>query len=164
MPANFNKFNFNQCNFNAALCLFDEVTEAVSIISKDLVKLNLVLDIVTIPSVYTLSNYSVVGIGVPNPTVIDIITASDREVSSILVVLSGTQAGGTYQLSIASGVFYTASGDSLPKQTIDFTLHRTKLDFVLTSVPRFYNTASKSNFRSILEAIMMSDEEIGGDF
>lgn len=164
MPAIYNQFNYNQCNYNSSFCLFDQVINTATIISKDLVKINFAVDVLTVPSVYVVANYTVSGVGVSNPEVFEVVTPSSREVSYILVGLRGSEIGGVYQLTVASGTLFTASGDRLPEQSIDFTLHRTKLDLVLTSVPRFYSTKSGSIFRSILEAVMISDEEIGGDF
>jgi hypothetical protein len=59
---------------------------------------------------------------------------------------------------------FTPDGVPITQMSASWVHHRTKTDAVLASLAGLYNRSTASNIRSILQAITLSDEEIGGDF
>lgn len=67
-----------------------------------------------------------------------------------------------FEEDITTTMLRSPDGTILGEMSSDWTHHRTKVDSVVDNVAPSYNTALGSNLRSILQAITVSDEEIGG--
>jgi len=90
----------------------------------------------------------------------EVLPVLDKTTALIYLRISAPTRGQLYQITV-SGLF-DLDGSSHPAVSSTWTHVRTKTDAVLNSLPRMYSAGS-SNLRSILEAISLIDEEIGGN-
>jgi hypothetical protein len=84
--------------------------------------------------------------------------------NQLWVQVTGLIPGLRYVFSIPEGILFDQEGHPFAAMTCSWLMNKTKIDGVLVSLSNMYNTRERGTFRGILEAIMLSDEEIGGDF
>ncbi len=89
----------------------------------------------------------------------------DAKATTILDLnVENVTAGENYTLTIANDSVYDIDGVVLDDVNSTFIPQRTKTDSVISSLPNMYDKRPGSSVRSILEAITIEDEKIGGDF
>lgn len=131
----------------------------INILSKTLVSLTLVEQVVVNDAYYDPANYVLTGPDGPGPAVVSILRQNNSSTYEIILVTNTLPEGVTYTLSFSglslrSGVEPIGSGD--------FETRSTKLDSILRSIPNHYDTRSSSNLHALLAAIGASDDLIGG--
>lgn len=147
--------------------------ENVFVVAQDVIRVDFTNPIAITNSVLDPDSY----ILSPGLEVDEVLTVESRTAQSLFIkVTPKAQFDTEYQLLIPSagtsdlvveipdGTFYTPTGVPLQTMTASWAHHRTKVDSVLASLANMYDIKLGSNLRMILQAIMISDEEIGGDF
>lgn len=109
---------------------------------------------------YTLQNLS----GGSNGIVVRVIPVDDRESDKIYLEVKNMSNGSRYKVTITNNIMRTASNSLVIFSAQKFTMHKTKVDSGILSFPRMYNTNVGSTLRGLIEAMMISDDQIGGDF
>lgn len=141
----------------------------VFVVGKDIIKANFTSEVATTPGLFSVDSYSVdpISDGV-EVEVRDVLLTEEPTVSSVFIVVSKPTMDQLYKLTIRLGAIYDPNGTPLAELTATWKHVRTKVDSVLDSFPLMYGTAdgtrNRSQIRTILEAISISDEEIGGSF
>ena len=149
---------------------------SVNVVAKDVIKVDFNTSVAVESHLMNAASYQVAG----GALVAHVLPLEDRTTTSVFLVLAPKATfGSSYTLTIPSvgviteyipgdilpdSTIYTPYGVPIQTMTASWTHHRTKTDAVLASLPGMYNKSIGSNLRSILQAIMISDEEIGGDF
>jgi hypothetical protein len=147
----------------------------VTVVSRDLIKLNFNSDVAVSSSLLDPDSYVVSG-GV---AVAAILPIEDDITTSVLLRLTPKAAlGVSYEITIPSVGYITEylPDDVLPSETIytpdqvpiatmmsEWTHHRTKTDSMISNLSQMYSTAVGSNLFQVLAGLGISDEEIGGD-
>jgi hypothetical protein len=155
-------------------------TASVFVVARDILKVNFtsavaVRDSLLNPESYVISLLE----GDVLPVVVEVLPIEDPTTTSVFLRLSPkAELGSTYQLTMPSAgatgeifdediddrVLYDPDGVPLATMSDQWTHHRTKVDSVLASMAGMYEKQVGGNLRMLLQAIMISDEEIGGDF
>ncbi len=147
----------------------------VTPVAKDLIKVQFSGDIAATAQVLDPNSYElspIIGVAEVLPVEGDVTNAvvlriSPKAVASTTYTLTIPSAGIVTPLpsaDIPPETFYTPA--QVPLQTMDgsWMHHRTKVDAALANLPPLYSKAVGGTARAIVQAIGMSDEEIGGDF
>jgi len=140
--------------------------DSIFVVAKDLIKINFIGTVAVVKSLFDPTIYDLSGLGGSTDiNAVEVLPLGDGVRTTTYIFLRITQPdfGGDYQISVAEGALFNSSGDGLAATTVTWTHYRTKVDTVLKSFPKMYSKGPRSILRSILEAIMISDEEIGGD-
>jgi hypothetical protein len=112
------------------------------------------------PAKYTVTCTS----GGANGVVSEVLPVTGYYVDYLCLKVDNLLESNSYQLNIFARTLIDLGGQALTTVPLSWTLKRTKVDSVIGSLPGFYNTTVGANLRAIIEAIMISDEHIGGDF
>lgn len=137
----------------------------VFVVSKDLIKLEFSQSLAVEAKYYDLQNYAITALGgAPAVVVLGVLDPAASKVPSVFVQVQGLIEGGVYQFHIPNQSLYSANGMYVPEHIVTWTMRRTKVDSTRNSLARFYDTKSRGLIRGLIEAIMISDEKIGGDF
>jgi hypothetical protein len=106
---------------------------------------------------YTLTNTS-------NNTfndILEVMPLPDKATDYIDLRISNLKWGDNYTFNILANLIADINGLYLNTQELSFIGHKTKVDNILTNLSNMYNV-KKGNIRTILEAIGLSDNDIGG--
>jgi hypothetical protein len=106
---------------------------------------------------YTLTNTSN---GTSN-IILEVMPLPDKATDYIDLRISNLKWGDSYTFSIAANLIADINGLYLNTQESSFIGHKTKVDNILTNLANMYDV-KKGNIRSILEAIAVADNDIGG--
>ena len=112
---------------------------------------------VSLNNLDNVSNYVLSPSGV---SVKQVLIPSTDEIYHIDLYVIGLRLGTEYALTISN--LSTASGSTIPTQSILFTAVNTKSANILSGLPQMYDTRIQSTLRHIMIAIGMADNEIGG--
>ncbi len=96
-----------------------------------------------------------------NNSVIEVSPLPDKATDYIDLKISNIRWGDSYTVSISADLIADISGLFLVDQEISFIGHRTKVDTILTNLANMYDVKN-GNIRSILEAVAIADNDIGG--
>lgn len=98
-------------------------------------------------------------------TVIKVLpTYTETNSNIIFLQIEGLSQGSDYKLIVADKALSDTDGNLILELEVKWTMHKTKVDAAISGLSKMYNTTIGSNVRSILEAVMISDEKIGGDY
>lgn len=112
----------------------------------------------------TLSSYLVTCLSGGTNGVVHAVRPSVSRTSEFLILeVKGLTHGQRYKFQLLADRRYDVVGDPLDALETTWTMHRTKIDTVLNSLPACYNTSTGAVLRALLEAIVVNDEKIGGD-
>jgi len=137
----------------------------VFVVSDDLIKIEFASSLATDSLYYLLSNYYITVLDGSPPVVVEqVLEAPKPKVPYVFIVVRGLTQGGKYQFHIPYKNLFAANGTYIPEHTFSWSMRRTKVDSTRNSLARFYDTKSRSMIRGLIEAIMISDEKIGGDY
>ena len=136
----------------------------VFVVAENLIELQFSDVLVVLDGYLDPSTYTIVDSFLKEIQVTSILDPGSSVSSSIFLVTKGLSSSGSYQLNINSGILFDRNGKSLDAQQITWSMHRTKVDSTIDSLAKFYNTRSRGVIRGLIEAIMISDEKIGGSF
>lgn len=134
----------------------------VYIIAKDKIRLLFSTEVSESYELLKTATYSLNNVtnGIDN-TIIEVLPLPDKATDYIDIKISNLKWGDDYTISIPSGLLSDIDGLLLGAQEISFVGHRTKVDTILTNLPNMYNV-NQGNIRSILEAVAIADNDIGG--
>lgn len=132
-------------------------------IARDLIEVEFSGDIAVTESVLAPANYVLS----PGISVAEVLPIDGDVTDSVILRISPKATIDTiYSLTVGTfpETFYTPEQVPLEAMTGSWLQHKTKIDSVLASLPAMYSRAVGANIRTILQAVAISDEEIGGDF
>lgn len=134
-------------------------------VAADVICLRFTDPVAVTPAYYDPASYAVTRVGDPAPlTVLDVLPVLGHQSQLVYLHVRPLVSGVRYQAAIAGNVLYTTQGVAIPACQVRWTQHRTKTDSVVGSMAAWYDLRSRSNLRGVVEAITISDEQIGGDF
>jgi hypothetical protein len=138
----------------------------IQVVSSNLIQVVFSGYIVNQTVIYTTSSYSLSGVDLTTytPSIQSIKAYEDRLISFLFVQAQGLVYGKEYRLTISNSLLHEGDGTALTGLAKTFLMHRTKTDDVLLSLAKMYYKGVGSNLKTVLEAISMNDEKIGGDF
>jgi len=97
--------------------------------------------------------------------ILDVLPTYDDSASDLLFLrMANLVNNNQYEITIIDRILSDVSGYKVPEISIKWTMHRTKVDSALAAIPDLYQKRIGSNIRALIEAIMISDEKIGGDY
>jgi hypothetical protein len=151
-------------------------TESISIgtlearlLSKDVLRVNFSEGISVDENLTNLSNWIISALpSGESPTVKQIMFDPEFDtVSFVNLEISKTTTGVIYEISASNllnveGAKF-ANPNLIPTVSTKFLSRSTKIDAVLSRIPKMYGRDLYSNIRNILSAIALEDEEIGGE-
>lgn len=111
------------------------------------------------PTNYTLTPTSQ---AVNSVTVKDVVSGAERRPTNVFLVITPPTFDAEYTITVANIVSSDGSVFTGPL-TATFTPSLTKLDNLLSTVPRLYDIRPKSNLRALFTAIGREDQRIGGE-
>lgn len=135
-------------------------------VADDAIKLIFTGDVVTQAGGYNLAlGYTIVDLdGIENPVVKSVYPISEKVANYVILEVMGMREKGRYQLTMDYYKIYDELGNPLKNVTVKWRMRRTKVDSALLGAAQRFDKRIGSNIRGILEAVMLSDEEIGGDY
>jgi hypothetical protein len=137
----------------------------IFVVAKDVLRINLATNIISTPAFYDTNNYIITALdGGRDSEVLEVLPAQGKIIDKFFLKVAPPELGKQYMLTIRDYYLFDQTGLPLVGIYGNWTAHRTKVDSVNSSLARMYNTKIGGNLRSIVEAIMISDEEIGGDY
>lgn len=111
------------------------------------------------PGTYSITDLS----GGSSPSILEVLPTYETLTDKVFLRISQLTLGHQYSLTLLEGKLSDKNGGKLPSQTITWTMKRTKADTVFEGI-KTMATKSRGPVRGLIEAIMISDEKIGGDF
>ncbi len=135
-------------------------------VADDAIKLIFTGDVVTQAGGYAqVTGYTIVDLdGVENPVVKSVYPINEKVADYVILEVVGMREKGRYQLTVAYHKIYDELGNPLKDIVVKWQMRRTKVDSALLGAAQRFDKRIGSKIRGILEAIMLSDEEIGGDY
>jgi hypothetical protein len=142
--------------------------EHITVVARDVIKVSFDQPVAITESLLSGDTYQISTVDGSydiEASVLPIVDGVNSETSSVLLALSPkAELGSSYRITIPAESLYDPDGGAIIEMTNKWLHHRTKVDSVLSSLSGLYDTTLESNLRMILQAITVSDEEIGGDF
>jgi hypothetical protein len=152
----------------------------VFVVAEDVLKLNFDSAVAVTESLFDPNSYAITLLdGSTVTSVVEVLPIEDKTTTSVFLRLSPKAGfGDTYRITLPSaGAVSEILPEDIPTQTLfdpggvplatmstTWTHHRTKIDSVLSNIANMYDKKVGGILRTILQAITISDEEIGGDF
>lgn len=110
-------------------------------------------------------NYSITPLRpVGSVYVLDVLPLDTKVTNYIFLSVRGLKLDQFYSINIPADTLKDRSGRTIGSIQHVWKMRRTKVDTTIASLPKMYDTKSRSTIVGILEAIMISDEKIGGDY
>jgi len=139
--------------------------ETIVVVAKNVILVNFSGNIVSNSDLFNPDNYSVSSLlGGNNGIVKYVYPTYSRKTTSIFLQVEQLVKGGQYRFTTRGGELRDENGFYILWGSVNWTMHRTKVDMVISTLANMYGTNVGSNIRSIIEAIMISDEKLGGDY
>lgn len=139
--------------------------DKIFLIAKDVIRIIFSSAISATYKFWNTNSYSLYNNTLSKNLVIKQVLPVDVKATTILDLnVENITAGENYTLTVNNDLIYDINGLVLFDVNTIFIPQRTKTDSVMSSLPNHYNKKPGSNVRSILEAITIEDEKIGGDF
>jgi hypothetical protein len=138
-------------------------TDEIRVVASNLIRVSFTGSVAFETTAQNVSNYVVTNLsGGEAAEVVAVLPIIGKYTSQIWLSVSNLTVGDQYRLQTTS-VLRDVDGDEIEvlgtwKQT------RTKVDLVRSSLSQSYDLSSNSVLGKVVEALMLSDEEIGGDF
>lgn len=135
-------------------------------VANDAIKLIFTGDVVTQAGGYAqASGYTIVDLdGVENPVVKSVYPINEKVANYVILEVVGMREKGRYRLTMDYYKIYDEDGNPLKNIVAKWQMRRTKVDSALLGAAQRFDKRIGSNIRGILEAVMLSDEEIGGNY
>jgi len=139
--------------------------DRVFVVATNVLRIILTGPISTTPEYFQPSSYSITPLdGGHAIQILRVLSVLNRTSTDIFLVTSRPQLGKNYRITILDNILRDTNGLFIRATYDDAIIHKTKVDSTTSGLARFYNIDVGSTLRSIVQAIMISDEEIGGDF
>ncbi len=137
----------------------------VFVVAKDIIKLTFSSPLAVTAELQEPGTFVITPSGASPIEVLSVLPLEDKTTTVLFLQLAPkAELGADYRIAIAEGGVFSPAGDAFLAVNKTWTHHRTKTDAVVASLAGMYNPGMESTLRIILQAITMSDEEIGGDF
>ena len=94
----------------------------------------------------------------------EVLPVLGRTNSYLFISLGGIGFGNTYKFTVLDRAVHDNYGGMIEECSITWTHHRTKVDSAISGLASAYDLRQRSNLRGMIEAMMIEDEIIGGDF
>ena len=94
----------------------------------------------------------------------EVLPVLGRTNSYLFISLGGIGFGNTYKFTVLDQLVHDNYGGMIEECSIIWTHHRTKVDSAISGLASVYDLRQRSNLRGMIEAMMIEDEIIGGDF
>lgn len=135
---------------------------AAELIALDAVRINVEAPIVVDAAYNDPANYNISVVSGPGQgvSVRRVLPTNDDTTSEIILIMDKVSRGTTYEVSIGAAL-RSSLGQSVVG-TAQFVGRRTKTENMIRSLPAHFNTHPESIVRSIVTAIGLADETIGG--
>jgi len=153
------RYSFHTSNLSAIQ------VDRIFIVQELLIRVDFTGELAIIPELLDPTNYSITPTRpIGDVTITGVLPPDGTTTDKIFLQVLGLKLDQYYSLDIPGGVLRDREGRSL--DTIQFTwrMRRTKMDVTVAGLPKLYDTRERTTVTGILEAIMISDEEIGGDY
>jgi hypothetical protein len=137
---------------------------SIFVVAENLIELQFSDSLVVLDDYLNPNTYSILDDALKAVQVSSVLDPGTTMSTSVFLVTKGLSSSKSYQLNIGVGILFDRNGKSLDAQHVAWTMHRTKVDSTVNSLAKFYNTRSRGVIRGLIEAIMISDEKIGGSF
>lgn len=137
----------------------------ILVVAEDSIRLVFTGNVVKSDTYLNPSSYELVDLdGTEQPTVDSVYPVDDQTPGHVTLGTKGLRAGKRYSIEIGRHTVYDGNGYPLTDILEKFLMRRTKTDSALQGAARRFNKKIGGDLRGVLEAVMISDEEIGGDF
>jgi len=133
---------------------------SAEMISADMVRVTVEAAVVVDDAYNEPTNYTVTPAGGGTLNVRQVLPVNTKITTEIILVIDRAIKGQTYTVSVSSNVRGT-QGQTV-EGSAEFVSRRTKIETLLRGMPAHYDTMPGSNIRSVLTAIGLSDDLIGG--
>jgi hypothetical protein len=135
----------------------------VEVLSRDTLQLTFNEDMVNDAELKDPDNYTVVpdGSGIV-VTVRAVLTGLEEHVESVVLSISPPTLEETYTATV-DGDLTSRDGGGFQASSRQFEARNTKMDSVLKSFPRAYETSHGATIRALLHAVTREDDLIGGN-
>lgn len=94
----------------------------------------------------------------------EVLPVLGRTNAYLYISLGGIGFGNTYKFTVLDQMVHDNYGGAIEECSITWTHHRTKVDSAISGLASAYDLRQRSNLRGMIEAMMIEDEIIGGDF
>lgn len=137
--------------------------DRIFVVSSDVIKVIFTGSVSTGKGYSLATSYPVTPLsGSEEVTVLEVLASEGLSTTFAFLRIRGLLAGNNYRLTLTSGGIFDINGNSLGVSSSTWAQRKTKVDSAVNSLPRMYDIGHHSTVRAILEAMMISDEEIGG--
>jgi len=137
----------------------------VFVVAKDVIKIIMSVAVVNNRFLNEILNYSVINMsGVSNSIVDRVMPIPSRTTMTISLHVKELKAGQTYKVTIKDSSIFDVSGVALLETSFTWVMRQTKIDRSIKTFAKLYNMKVGSTLRGLVEAMMISDEQIGGAF
>jgi len=152
-------------SFTIETLVSDIIITDVFVISKESIMVTFSGSIVDNRFLKNVNNYVIVDLsGGSNPVITGIVTYS-KVTNKVIFEVDQLVYGHRYQFKLLEGTVYDTDGNDLVESKSSWLMRFTKTDNSIYKVGRKgMNGERGSILRAIMEALMISDERIGGDF
>jgi hypothetical protein len=158
-----NEFSYSY-SFTTKIGSIQSNVSELFVVAKNVLLIVLSTDVVDNRYLRDVSNYVITNLsGGPDGVVRAILPTYSKVTKYIFIQVDQLVPGQTYQFRLLEKRIYSPDGFPVGQCTTQWTMHKTKVDLVLNSLS-IMDTNIGSTLRSIVEAVMISDEKIGGDF
>jgi len=135
------------------------------VIADNAIKLIFTGNVVTSGGYNLPTGYTIVDLdGIENPIVRSVYPTEQKVINYVILEVRGLREKSRYTLTLGNNKIYDSDGRPLNDVVVKWRMRKTKVDSSLWGAARRFDKKIGSNIRGILEAIMISDEEIGGDY
>jgi hypothetical protein len=137
----------------------------VFVISKDIIRLEFSSNISASRDFWKTSSYSIVdNSGSTFVEIKEVRPVHQKATLHVYLKVIGLKWGNTYTVTIAADKIFDINAAPLGTGSISFNMERTKTDSIISTFANLYAVETGANLRSIIEAISIEDEKIGGNF
>jgi len=135
----------------------------IFIVAKDVIMVMFSEGVVANNEYKDVNNYEITSVsGGTVPVVSQVLPAYERVPQIVLLKVDYLELGNEYSLLIKQ--IYNSDGKVSSNVTATWIQHKTKVDIAISTLSDMWNTSNRSIIRSIIEAVMISDEKIGGNY
>jgi hypothetical protein len=137
----------------------------VFVVAKDVIRVEFTAALSASKHFWKTSSYSITDVsGQTLVEVKEVRPVYEKATTYIYLKVNGFKWGNTYSIAVADELLCDISGNLLPADSKEFGVERTKADSMMATFSNIYDIKPGTNIRSIIEAISIVDEKIGGNF
>jgi len=139
---------------------------SIFVVAKNVILVTFTSTVAVNEALKNIANYTITNLsGGPTPVVTEILPTYKPDVTyAVFFKIEQLVCQQEYSFNILDKVIQDQNGNNIDETTKIWLMHSTKVDSALGNLAKLYNTSIGSGIRAILDAMMISDEQIGGDF